>query len=235
MRIVVSGVPMDVQKKKIKNMYLKIKPPDGHVVISAPKWVNNKAIESFASSNIEYIKKSVAKYQSPEGGADRKYETGEPMYIWGKKYLLIFKPDNRKNRFEVKAPYVILSMRENSTVRQRETFVKEAQRELLKRAIKEKLPEWERRTGLKCSSWQTKYMITRWGTCNTRTRKIWFNLLLAQKPPACLDYIILHELTHLVTKNHNAEFYAHVAKYMPEWKEVRKLLNESPVHYFTAQ
>lgn len=88
------------------------------------------------------------------------------------------------------------------------------------------LPKWEKITGLYCNSWQTKYMTTRWGTCNTNTRKIWFNLQLAKKPIECLEYVVLHELAHLKVRNHGKDFIAIMDQYMPYWRETKKLLNE---------
>ena len=87
------------------------------------------------------------------------------------------------------------------------------------------MPKWEQITGLKANEWRTKYMKTRWGTCNIIAKRIWLNVQLAQKPPVCLEYVILHELTHLIEKHHNARFYGYVAKFMPDWQEIRARLN----------
>ena len=95
--------------------------------------------------------------------------------------------------------------------------------------------KWEAQTGIKCDSWQTKYMVTKWGACSTDKKKLWFNLQLAQKPYACIDYIILHELTHLITRKHDAAFIAHMDRYMPNWREIRKELNDSRLDYYEAQ
>lgn len=93
------------------------------------------------------------------------------------------------------------------------------------------MPKWEKITGLKCSSWQSEYMTTKWGSCNTATRKIWLNLQLAKKPIECLEYVILHELAHLKVKNHGAEFVAILEQYMPNWRERRQDLNDSKLDY----
>lgn len=235
MRIVISGIPIDVQKKNIKNMHLQVKPPDGHVVISAPNSVDDNAIEAYARTQLGFIKKSIAKFQEQSRASKRQYVTGETMYIWGKPYYLVFKPDNQKNSFEIHNQNVVLSMSSKSTVNQRDSFVREEYRKLLKAEIEKKLPKWEQQTGLKCDSWQTKYMVTKWGACSTDKKKLWFNLQLAQKSPVCLDYIILHELTHLITRKHDATFIAHMDRFMPNWREVRKELNDSRLDYYEAQ
>ena len=235
MRIVISGIPIDVQKKNIKNMHLQVKPPDGHVVISAPLSVDDKAIEAYARTQLSFIKRSIAQFQDQPRASKRQYVSGETMYIWGKQYFLVFKPNNQKNSLEIQNQNIILSMSAKSTVKQRDAYVKEEYRKILKEEIEKRLPKWEVQTGLKCNSWQTKYMVTKWGACSTDKKKLWFNLQLAQKPYACLDYIILHELTHLFTRKHDATFIAHMDRYMPNWREVRKELNDSRLDYYEAQ
>lgn len=235
MRIVISGIPIDVQKKNIKNMHLQVKPPDGHVVISAPLSVDDNAIEAYARTQLGFIKRSIAQFQDQSRASKRQYVSGETMYIWGKQYFLVFKPNNQKNSLEIQNQNIILSMSAKSTVKQRDAYVKEKYRKILKEEIEKRLPKWEAQTGLKCNSWQTKYMVTKWGTCSTDKKKLWFNLQLAQKPYACLDYIILHELTHLLTRKHDATFIAHMDRYMPNWREVRKELNDSRLDYYEAQ
>ena len=235
MRIVISGIPIDIQKKNIKNMHLQVKPPDGHVVISAPASMDDKAIEVYARTNLSWVKKQIEKFQQQPRSAKRQYVSGETMYIWGKQYYLTFIPDSQKNNFEIQGDKVLLSMREDSTVRQRENYVREQYRLLLKGEIERLLPKWETITGLKCDSWQTKYMVTRWGTCNTDKKKLWFNLQLAQKPIECLDYVILHELIHLRERTHNSTFIAYMDLYMKDWRAIRKQLNDSKLDYYDAQ
>ena len=235
MRIVISGIPIDVQKKNIKNMHLQVKPPDGHVVISAPLSVDDKAIEAYARTQLGFIKRAIAQFQDQPRASKRQYVSGETMYIWGKQYFLVFKPDNQKNSFEIQNQNIVLSMSAKSTVKQRDAYVKEEYRKILKEEKEKRLQKWEAQTGLKCDSWQTKYMVTKWGACSTDKKKLWFNLQLAQKPHACLDYIILHELTHLITRKHDATFIAHMDRYIPNWREIRKELNDSRLDYYEAQ
>ena len=235
MRIVISGIPIDIQKKNIKTMHLQIKPPDGHVGISAPLSMDDKAIEVYARTNLSWIKKQIEKFQQQPRSAKRQYVSGETMYIWGKQYYLSFVPDAQKNSFEIQGDKVILSMREDSTVKQRENYVREQYRSLLKVEIERLLPKWEQITALHCESWQTKYMVTRWGTCNTEKKKLWFNLQLAQKPIECLEYVILHELIHLRERTHNSTFIAYMDMYMKNWRAVRKELNDSRLDYYDAQ
>ena len=132
----------------------------------------------------------------------------EKHCIFGETVLLIFEESRHKNTFNIQGNKVILSMRSESTVKQRENFVREQYRALLQAEIKRLLPRWEKVTGLKCDSWGTKYMVTKWGACNTEDKKLWFNLQLAQKPIECLEYIILHELVHLIERTQMIYFAA---------------------------
>ena len=235
MQIVISGIPIDIHKKNIKNMHLQIKPPNGQVVYSAPLSMDDKAIEVYARTNLGWIKKQIEKFQQQPRSAKRQYVSGETMYIWGKQYYLSFVPDSRKNSFKIQGNSIVLSMRKNSTVKQREKYIREQYRRLLKGEIEKILPKWEQITGLHCESWQIKYMITRWGTCNTEKKKLWFNLQLAQKPVECLEYVILHELIHLKERTHNSIFIAYMDMYMKNWREVRKELNDLRLDYYEFQ
>lgn len=235
MQIVISGIPIDIHKKNIKNMHLQIKPPNGQVVISAPLSMDDKAIEVYARTNLGWIKKQIEKFQQQPRSAKRQYVSGETMYIWGKQYYLSFVPDSRKNSFKIQGNSIVLSMRKNSTVKQREKYIREQYRRLLKGEIEKILPKWEQITGLHCESWQIKYMITRWGTCNTEKKKLWFNLQLAQKPVECLEYVILHELIHLKERTHNSIFIAYMDMYMKNWREVGKELNDLRLDYYEFQ
>ena len=235
MQIVISGIPIDIHKKNIKNMHLQIKPPNGQVVISAPLSMDDKAIEVYARTNLGWIKKQIEKFQQQPRSAKRQYVSGETMYIWGKQYYLSFVPDSRKNSFKIQGNSIVLSMRKNSTVKQREKYIREQYRRLLKGEIEKILPKWEQITGLHCESWQIKYMITRWGTCNTEKKKLWFNLQLAQKPVECLEYVILHELIHLKERTHNSIFIAYMDMYMKNWREIRKELNDLRLDYYEFQ
>lgn len=225
MEINISGIIIEVRKKKIKNMYLSVKPPDGRVVISAPISMNRQTIESFARSKLEWIKMQKKKYETDAKKTDRQYISGEILYFWGKPYLLIFRERGGGNSLELSEGRAVLTMGGESTAKQRETYIRERYRAMLKEEIARLLPKWEALTGLHCCSWHTKYMTTRWGTCNTVKKRLWFNVQLAEKPVECLEYVILHELAHTKVSNHGAEFVAVMDEYMPMWREVKKRLN----------
>lgn len=220
----ISGITIEVCKKNIKNMHLYVKPPNGNVTVSAPLSMSDDAIERFVRTKASWIKKQIAKFDNQPRQSERAYVSGETLYVWGKQYYLQTEYSN-KNSLTLSGDKAMLTVREESTSEQRENFVREWYRELLKVEIAKQIPKWENTTGLKATGWQTKYMTTRWGTCNTKTGKIWLNLQLAKKTPECLEYVILHELVHLIEKSHNERFISLMDKYMPMWREVKATLN----------
>jgi predicted metal-dependent hydrolase len=230
MIINISGIPIEVCKKNIKNMHLYVKPPKGSVTVSAPLSMSDEAIERFVRTKISWIKRQVSKFDNQLRQSEREYISGETLYVWGKQYYLKTEHGN-KNSLVLSGDMAILTVRKESTAEQRESFIREWYRKSLKSEITRLLPKWEKVTGLKASGWQTKYMTTRWGTCNIKTGKIWLNLQLAKKTPECLEYIILHELVHLTEKNHNERFVSLMDSYMPMWREIKKTLNGQTLDY----
>lgn len=226
----ISGIPIEVCKKNIKNMHLYVKPPKGSVTVSAPLSMSDEAIERFVRTKISWIKKQVSKFDNQLRQSEREYISGETLYVWGKQYYLKTEHSN-KNSLVLSGDKAILTVRKESTAEQRENFIREWYRKLLKSEITRLLPKWEKVTGLKAAGWQTKYMTTRWGTCNIKTGKIWLNLQLTKKTPECLEYIILHELVHLIEKNHNERFVSLMDSYMPMWREIKTTLNGQTLDY----
>ena len=211
-------------------MHLSVKPPNGNVTVSAPLTMGDEVIERFVRTKVSWIKKQINKFDKQLRQSQREYISGETLYVWGRQYFLLVEYGN-KNSIVLSGDKAILTVRKESTTIQRNNFVREWYREQLKDEIKRILPKWEKITGFTSTSWQTKYMTTRWGTCNTATRKIWINLQLAKKTPECLEYVLLHELIHLVEKHHNERFISLMDKYMPMWRELKFTLNGQTLDY----
>ena len=225
MQITVSGIPVEVQKKKIKNMHLYVRPPDGSIRVTAPKRLTDAEIAVFVQSKLDWIHKQKGRIAAHPPQQPLRYESGETLPVWGRPYVLQLEAAKRSS-LTLQGDRAVLSVRENSTLNQREAAVREWYREELKAEVIKYLPKWEDLTGLHCESWQTKAMKTRWGTCNPKTKKIWLSLSIAKKPICCLEYILLHELAHLKYPNHGPEFKAFLDCHMPEWREIKKELNK---------
>lgn len=231
MNVLISDIQIEIIKKDIKNMHLSVLPPDGKVRVSAPNNLSDESIIMFVKTKLGWIKKQQEKFELQPRQSEREYVSGETLYVWGHQYFLQVEHNQKKNSLVLVGNKAILSVRKESTEKQREKFVNEWYRSLLKTEVEKYLPKWEALTGLYCDGWQSKYMTTKWGTCNTSTRKIWLNLQLAKKPIECLEYVILHELAHLKVKNHGPDFVAILDLHMPYWRECKKMLNDSKLDY----
>jgi len=227
----VDGIPVWVQRKPIKNIHLRVKPPDGRVEASVPLRVSDRAAADFIRAHLDWIRRSREKLARRGPLPERRYVSGETLSVWGEAYPLQVEYSGRGNSLVLRDGRAVLTVRQASTAKQRHAYVKEWYRTLLKAEISQRLPVWEARTGLYCSGWQTRDMTTRWGTCNTGTGKLWFSLRLAERPVRCLDYLLLHELAHLRVRDHGPAFTALLDRHMPQWRELRRELNEGAAEY----
>lgn len=247
--------PLTITRKKIKNLYLRVH-PDGTVSVSAPKRLSDKAIREFVNSKTDWIEAQLQKLEERKRAgqqtgikqpAEPDYLTGEIHYYWGCPCKLLVEETVGKSWVEfVENPHFgeassskkseqtdtdtfgILHMRApvNSTMEQRKHLLEEFYREKLKLVIPELIEKYSRIVGKTPKEWRIRNMKTRWGTCNTKEGRIWLNLNLAKKHPDCLHYVIVHELTHLHVPNHSKAFWVRMDVYYPQWREIRKLLNE---------
>lgn len=220
----IDEINIEVQRKKIKRLHLHVR-PDTSVYISAPYGTDNNTIKEFAQNNIQWIRDTIGKYKSLNRPEPRKYETGESVCIFGEKYDLVFVPGNGKS-FYIKDNKAYLIMCPQTNTSCRIGYMREVFRHMLEEKIGELFPKWENITGLNASEIRTKYMRTRWGTCNYRVGRIWLSLMLVQHPVKCIEYVILHELIHLRVPNHGPDFQAEMDKYMPEWRDIKQQLNK---------
>lgn len=218
--MVLDGIEIKVDKKRIKNIYIRIKPPAGEVVISAPLHMRDEDIYSFAESKLEWIKNRRRKY---EGAGSLRLVSGEKIYLWGSPYALVIKEG--RGRAEASGESIIIYAPQDSSFEQRRAELNSLYRRELSKNISELAPQWEQRTGLFADEWRIRDMKTRWGSCNTVRRRIWLSLGLVEKPVCCLEYVIVHELCHLLVPNHGADFKALMDRFYPDWKKVKKLLN----------
>ena len=226
MKIEISGIEIEIQRKKVKHLRLVVAPPDGRVRVSVPPHISDETVRDFVSSKIDWIKRQRERFAELPIEPRREYVSGETISVFGQRYILRVEHGGKKNSLILSGNEAVLTVRGESTAKQREAFLNEQYRALLKEKIAICLPKWEERTGLRADFWQVKNMTTRWGTCNVSARRIWINLELAKKPIECLEYVILHELAHLRVYNHGKDFAAIMDQHMPNWREVKKRLNE---------
>lgn len=224
-RITVSGIEIEVIKKKIKNLHLSVLPPEGHVRVTAPLTASDEAIRLFAVTKIGWVKRQIEKFIGQPRQTEREYVSGESHYVWGRRYKLEIRHTKTANDVQIKANKLILTVRETSTQQQRENVMTEWYRAQLKLKLPELFKKWEARIGVTANDVGVKKMRTKWGTCNTKDKRVWINLQLAKKPVECLEYVVVHELVHLLEKNHTPVFVEYMDKYLPDWRVTKEELN----------
>ena len=221
----IAGIEVEIVKKKIKNLHLYILSPGGSVRVTVPKHLSDESIKCFVLSKLDWIEKKREKILSQPQPALPSFSDGDRILLFGRRLRLSVR-EGARNSVRLEGERIILNLRGQADIKQREKLINEFYRQQLRDEISRRLPVWEKITGLYCPMWQIKNMKTRWGSCNTQSRRIWFNLQLAKVPAECLDYVILHELAHLKVPNHSENFKRILSLYMPGWENAKKLLNE---------
>jgi predicted metal-dependent hydrolase len=226
-RIKVSNLVVDVIKKEIKNIHLAVYPPSGRVRIAVPLKTSDESVRLFIISKISWIKKQKAKFENTERQSERNYITRESHYYQGKRYLLNIIEQDGPAKVEIRnKKFIDIYVKKGSTSSRREKLLTEWYRKQLKEQVPALLKKWEKIIGVKTEDWGIKQMKTKWGTCNIKAKRIWLNLELIKKPEHCLEYILVHELVHLLERNHNEHFIAHMDKFLPPWRNYKKQLNQ---------
>lgn len=233
LQIVLGDLTVDVILKDIKNVHLSVYPPAGRVRISAPERMSLDTIRVFAISKLDWIKQQQTKLREQERETPRDYVDRESHYVWGKRYLLTVTESDKPPAIELKHRRMLLRVRPGTDESKRRELVEEWYRERLKEAVPPLLARWQSLLGVEVERWFVQRMKTKWGSCNHRSRTIRLNTELAKKPPECLEYIVVHELVHLLEPTHNARFVALMDRFMPKWQFHRQVLNRLPVRQET--
>lgn len=226
-QITVNNIAIDVIRKDIKNLHLAVYPPNGRVRIATPLRLDDEAIRLFAISKMSWIKKQISKFENQERQTFREFVSGENHYFDGHRYLLNVNYQNSTPKVVIRnKTYLDLYVRKNSTREQRERVLTKWYRQELKKKIPSLIEKWQKIMGVEIEEWEVKKMKTKWGTCKIESKRIWLNLELAKKPLHCLDYIIVHELVHLLERNHNERFTTLMDKFLPQWHFSQQELNQ---------
>lgn len=226
----VRGIPVEVVRKDIKNLHISVYPPNGRVRVAAPLRFDDEAVRLAVVSRLGWIRRQQKRFEKQGRQSEREMVTGESHYYAGKRHLL--------NVIELdKSPSVKLAGKTTMELRIRPGAGREKREEVLyewyRRRMKEQIPQliskWETEIGVEVADWGVKRMKTRWGTCNIQARRVWLNLELAKKPPECLEYILVHEMTHLLVRLHNDRFREYMDRFLPNWRLLRDKLNREPL------
>lgn len=224
-------ITAEVVQKDIKNIHLSVYPPNGRVKISAPFRMDLETIRIFAISKLGWIKRQQTKLRNQEREAPREYVSRESHYYLGKRYLLKVVERESKPSVTIKHDKLILQVKPATNLEQRQVLVQEWYREQLKALVPNYIAKWEKIMGVDVAEFGIKKMRTKWGTCNTEAKRIWINLELGKKPLECLEYIVVHEMVHLLERRHNARFIAYMTQFLPQWRSLKEELNRLPVSH----
>jgi predicted metal-dependent hydrolase len=226
----VSGLAVQIVRKAIKNLHLGVYPPNGRVRVAAPLTVNDEAVRLAVISRLGWIKRQRAKFEGQPRQSEREMVTGESHYFLGQRYRLNVIEHHGAGKVVLpnKSAMALYARPETSPM-QRKEVLQRWYRQQLKVLIPPLLDKWQTTLGVQVGDWGVKKMKTKWGACTVEARRIWLNLELAKKPVQCLEYIVVHELTHLLERHHNERFTTFMEKHLPTWRVWRDMLNHAPL------
>jgi predicted metal-dependent hydrolase len=225
----VAGIDVDVVYKDIKNLHIGVYPPLGRVRVAAPQRLDDDQVRLAVVDRLPWIKKQRKQLQDAERQSKREMLTGESHYVWGVRHRLKVVQRPGRPHFEVDGERLLLYVPDGTTPEQRRTLLDGWYRQQLRVVIADLIAKWEPVIGMSVPRWSIRRMKTKWGSCNRESRHIWFNLELAKKHPDCLEYILVHEMTHYLERNHGERFIRLIDGFLPDWRARRDQLNNSPL------
>jgi len=223
--IELGDLSIDVLHKNIKNVHLSVHPPLGRVTISAPRKMDLETVRLFSIAKLGWIRKQQTKLYNQKREPAREYITRESHYFLGQRYLLKVIEHNAAPKVILKYGAIELYTRKGASKAQRREILQSWYRQQLKELVLRLVVKLEKRMNVKVAKVCIRTMKTRWGTCNTKAKRIWLNTELAKKPIESIEYVLIHEMVHLLERNHSEKFITHMDTYSPKWKYLREELN----------
>jgi predicted metal-dependent hydrolase len=227
--LTIRGIDIDVIYKDIKNLHIGVYPPIGRVRVAAPERLDDEQVRLAVIQRLPWIKKQRQQMQSAERQSEREMLTGESHYLWGMRYRLKIIERRGRAHLEVDGEWLLLYVPEGVSRDRRRDLLDRWYREQLRAAIPEMIAGWESKLEVTVPRWSIRRMKTKWGSCNRETGHIWFNVELAKKPPASLEYIVVHEMAHHLERSHGERFTKLMDSFMPDWRARRDQLNAAPL------
>jgi predicted metal-dependent hydrolase len=221
------NILVEVIPKKIKNIHLRVHQPEGRVTLSAPTHMEIESIRAFLITKINWILKQQNKIKEHPKESEREFLNQESHFVWGECYLLNVVEVNKAPRIELIGSQLIYYVKSDWSQAQKLRFLDRWYRGLIRDQLDKIVPKWEGLVGVKANQFLIQKMKTLWGSCNTKTHTIRLNSELAKKPKECLEYVLVHELMHLIEPSHNRRFVTLMDQHMPDWKALKKILNNS--------
>ena len=219
----IDDIHIVVEYKHIKNTHLSVYPPDGRVHVSAPDYLSDEDVRSYVVSKWDWVLKQRQEIAEMPRQTEREYVSGENHYLFGNRYRLkVEEITTGQSKISIHGDIMIMQVRRQAN---RHTLIQEYYRSQLKECIEALVEKWSEKLELSDFSWQIKHMRTQWGSCTKKSRILLFNLELARVPKECIEYVVVHELTHLTVENHGKVFEALMSVRLPRWRSLRTQLN----------
>jgi len=227
--LTVRGIDVDVIYKDIKNLHIGVYPPLGRVRVAAPERLDDEQVRLAVIQRLPWIKRQREQLKAAPRQTEREMVTGESHFVWGvrKRLKVVERPGH--THFEIDGERLVLYVPADTSAEKRRAYLDKWYRDQLRQAIPELITKWEEALDVTVPKWTIRRMKTKWGSCNRETRHIWFNAELAKKHPDCLEYIVVHEMTHYFERNHGERFTKLMDKHLPDWRSRRDQLNGSPL------
>lgn len=230
--LTVRGITVQVVRKNIKHLHLAVYPPDGQVRVAVPAHITDDNVRLAVISRLSWIKRQQQDFVAQPRQSERQYVTGECHYYSGQRLRLVLRECHGKHAVVLKkSGQLQMTVQPNTTVENKAKLLNAWYRAALNQQIPALIAHWQPRVGETVNAFGIKKMKTRWGSCNRESGKIWLNLELAKKPVECLEYIVVHEMVHLLERHHNDQFKAHMDRLLPKWRGVRDTLNGAPLRH----
>ena len=229
--IQLGAMAVEVELKDIKHIHLSVYPPEGKVRIAAPLHMEMDTIRVYAVSKLNWIKRQQEKFLRQQRQAPHDFINRESHYFQGKRYLLRVVERDAPPQVQLKHKTMVLQTRPGADARKRREVLDEWYRARLKELLPPLIRQWEERLEVEVAEFGIKKMKTKWGSCQKDAKRIWLNLELAKKPPECLEYVVVHEMAHLLERRHNLRFVTLLDAWMPKWRLIKETLNRLPVGY----
>ena len=228
-QLTLGDIVVDVVLRDIKNIHLSVYPPTGRVRISAPLRMSLDSIRLFAIAKLGWIKRHQTKLRGQEREPPRDFIDRESHYVWGKRYLMKVVETAAAPAVELSHRWLMLHLRSGTDEEHKQALIAAWHRDLIKKAVPPLIAKWEPILGVKVARFYVQRMKTKWGSCTPAAGSIRLNTDLARKPPECLEYIVVHEMAHLIVRTHNDRFTALMQQCLPHWRVLRQSLNDAPV------
>lgn len=229
-RMTVSGVRVAVVRKAIKNLHLGVYPPDGRVRVAVPLAVSDAAVRVAVIGKLRWIRRQQEGFAKQARQSEREMVAGESHYYLGRRHrLVVIEESGTAHVVARKRRTLELHVPVGCDAAKRELVLQRWYRERMRELVPPLIEKWQTELGVDVSHWGIKKMKTRWGSCNAEARRVWLNLELVKKPPECLEYLVVHELVHLLVRTHDERFHALMDRHLPRWKHVRRVLNAAPL------